>query len=1158
MKIIHAADIHYHAGAKEQALASLDTLIETGIMEGVKLFVLAGDLFDRGVQNSDTGGLPALIERVRKMLEIAPVVVVEGTKTHDVPGCYEIFKDLDEKHNFTVIQPGIAYFYDQFNDCVHRDKIEDQAELLIVGCPEPTKEWLLASGNGNGIQETNEAIKEGMRKLLLGLGALRKEHPDIPCLMVYHGSIAGATLQNHQILPPGGIELGRDDLALVGADYYALGHIHLAQQIGDLQAYYPGSAYPLDWGEQDQKGFNLVILKDTGIRTVVQRHAYPHPPRKKLQVSVVTGLNEPGWYKEVAGHQVWVEVKGVKEDIASCNPDHMLNVLITEHGALPGSRVTTTIIPTETVRAAEITEKTLLRDKVKIWADSSEKKVSDSVYKKADELEIVAREGGLTHAGLHIRVKKLRLRGAIGIMKGQGKEEIELDLETFDPGLIALLGKNGAGKSTLIENMHPYACLLTRSGKLQDHFCLRDSFRDLYFEDTATGNQYRAFIMIDGQNASGKTEGFLTKNGEPLSDGKISSYNEQIEELFGSLNMFVQSAFVAQKQKFDVTSATQGEKKAIFRELSGLDYLQTYTEVAKQKAKEFDNEIARYSGKIETLQDLVQRIPELEMDIIELDNNVKDADEEMKRLHTEGDTVKERVAELQRNVDRNNEFRNRINALRDDIHGYLEERKELDRKKRDYQRALEIKATVEQEVQDYDDLRAKESALLDDRQRISDERERLTAEYNKACKAVDAEKQKYLDKKTAIEAQLSEFRQKKAVLSQKIDYLVEKTEQPLDEHCPTCGQILPEETRQQLIQERTELEATLKKEQQKLFYLDIEINHAEDDLNINGNTIADLEYPPAPGLPEFNDSELHDVRNELSAIDITGAREMLRKAQEAEVRIEEADSRLLTIAKQIDDATKQIEELKPGIDITSEQEHKKAVDELEELRTAYENASNRKASLEAERKGLTQQLSDLQAQKAELEEVKKSLESARAELADWQLLQEACGPNGIQALELDALAPNITEVANRLLTAAYGSRFQIQVQTTRFVGSGSKRKQAEDFQIYVLDAENGSEQSIDTLSGGESVWIKKALYDAFGIIRARNTGTKFLTVFLDEADGALDPEARERYIRMIEAAHGESGRYHTIMITHSETAQQMIAQKIEMTALEAPTVKEIA
>jgi hypothetical protein len=30
------------------------------------------------------------------------------------------------------------------------------------------------------------------------------------------------------------------------------------------------------------------------------------------------------------------------------------------------------------------------------------------------------------------------------------------------------------------------------------------------------------------------------------------------------------------------------------------------------------------------------------------------------------------------------------------------------------------------------------------------------------------------------------------------------------------------------------------------------------------------------------------------------------------------------------------------------------------------------------------------------------------------------------------------------------------------------------------------------------------------------------------------------------------------MITHSETAQQMIAQKIEMTALEAPTVKEVA
>jgi ABC-type spermidine/putrescine transport system permease subunit II len=74
-------------------------------------------------------------------------------------------------------------------------------------------------------------------------------------------------------------------------------------------------------------------------------------------------------------------------------------------------------------------------------------------------------------------------------------------------------------------------------------------------------------------------------------------------------------------------------------------------------------------------------------------------------------------------------------------------------------------------------------------------------------------------------------------------------------------------------------------------------------------------------------------------------------------------------------------------------------------------------------------------------------------------------------------------------------------------------------EILVRDIELGTEQTLDTLSGGESVWVRKALYDAFGIIRAQNTGLQFLTVFLDEADGALDPDARRRYIAMLQAEH---------------------------------------
>jgi exonuclease SbcC len=155
------------------------------------------------------------------------------------------------------------------------------------------------------------------------------------------------------------------------------------------------------------------------------------------------------------------------------------------------------------------------------------------------------------------------------------------------------------------------------------------------------------------------------------------------------------------------------------------------------------------------------------------------------------------------------------------------------------------------------------------------------------------------------------------------------------------------------------------------------------------------------------------------------------------------------------------------------------------------------------------------------------------------------------------MGPGIAEVANRLLSAAYGSRFAVEFRTTRIGGAGSKKKQIEDFQIAVLDSEHGSEQLLETLSGGEAVWIKRAIYDAFGIIRDRSTGQRFLTVFQDEADGALDPEARLAYFRMLEAAHLESGRRHTLVITHSQEAQEMIAQRIRMEDLQAAGVAEL-
>ena len=115
---------------------------------------------------------------------------------------------------------------------------------------------------------------------------------------VQHGEVRGATLASGQVLPPGGIAVGTEDLALTGADYIALGHIHKAQASTNQQRHgitYAGSAYPVNWGERGRiKSFawsmiwasdEMRIFQSVGpILTIINRSTVPygHPARIKL------------------------------------------------------------------------------------------------------------------------------------------------------------------------------------------------------------------------------------------------------------------------------------------------------------------------------------------------------------------------------------------------------------------------------------------------------------------------------------------------------------------------------------------------------------------------------------------------------------------------------------------------------------------------------------------------------------------------------------------------------------------------------------------------------------------------------------------------------------------------------------------------------------
>jgi DNA repair protein SbcC/Rad50 len=1161
MKILHLADVHACRDRWSEVAASLDVVEEYAARESVDLVAIAGDHADGPLQDSERDVLDRLCARYQRLGDIAPVVIIEGTPSHDVPGSLEVFQRLSCTFGITILRPGKAYGLrtaDRAIVEIKPDKFASHSawQLLLFGVPEPNKKWLLAEVGATGKEASDQAVRDAMRNLLLGLGGMRKQHSDLPCLLLYHGQVSGArTATGFGVESGTGLAVSRDDLAAVEADYYALGDIHEPQQIGDLPAYYPGSVYPLNWGETHKAGCNIVEFAPEVYFAIVSRLDFPHPQRVKITRNSRDNVHYEDL--DLAGKVVWEEWEAPDKQWASLfdTSEELSGLMLA--GALPGSRVTLNILPTETVRAGEITSKRTLREKVQVYAENSSLPATPSALEKADELEREGAAAGLSASGAIIRMTRLRLRGAKGIWKNQRIDEIDLNLEALGEGVLALVGANGKGKTTILENLHPWPKMLTRDGTLKSHFRLRDSFRDLYFTDDRTGWRYRALIQINAATASGGAEYFLScdkgQGFEPLPgiNGRLEPYEAAVAALFGSLEMYLRTAFQTQrptKYAPDLSEATKGERKALFAELSGIDYLDAYRAEAKSRADSLDADLLRLEATIAAASDVEEVIRKASETIefqrqagIAAEGDEERAQASLARLAGEREVLAVAVASLDRATVRRQEIGREIENL-------LAEVAKAEKEIEGFRAAADGRGKAEEELARIRELEGEAAALRGEKAKIDEDHRKALIEFQEESEGLRLHSE-------TLRRDLEAARKAHAQAEQDLAVAKAKLSAPIVDTCPTCGQALPADRLEALHHAHEEAEARVRE-------LECKVAEAAAALEAYRKVYEDdaaefskrVRPEPAPFAGAFR---LEELETDLAFADADALRATIRKADEAAVRIEEArtragNARHAAAVKRLDsqELETQIAEGLPLREALAAKE-REIEGEREHLSVARSSAAAAKAFLEA----ATHNLEEARARLAARDEADKKRAALALERDDWRFLERACGPDGIQALELDALAPSIAAETNGLL-AVQSERYTVRFDTTRIGGKGARAKQIEDFLIFVQDSETGEEQEIGTLSGGEAVWIRKALYDGFGIIRARNTGTQFRTVFLDEADGALDPEARMSYLRMLEAAHRQSGRYQTIIITHSRELQAMVGQVIDVTALAAREEKK--
>ncbi len=160
------------------------------------------------------------------------------------------------------------------------------------------------------------------------------------------------------------------------------------------------------------------------------------------------------------------------------------------------------------------------------------------------------------------------------------------------------------------------------------------------------------------------------------------------------------------------------------------------------------------------------------------------------------------------------------------------------------------------------------------------------------------------------------------------------------------------------------------------------------------------------------------------------------------------------------------------------------------------------------------------------------------DLGDWSRLARDLGREGLQAMLVDAIGPELTDLTNDLLHSCVGPRFTVQVDTQRASADG--RKMLEGCDVTVYDTRKGVlAQDGDTLSGGEAVLVGTPLRLALAHVTCRTWGIRRPTIVLDESGASLDESlAAGPYVAMLRRAAAQM-QGQVLFITHNAEAARL-------------------
>lgn len=377
LKILHTADWHVRDKDIDEISDCLEFLLHTASKEKVGMVIIAGDIFDSRDIKLDSKSAKLVTRIISDLSKICPIDIITGTPSHD-----------------GLASESLAALGK--NICVTAGAMPQQViypgEAVVSLFPTITKQY---DQSHSSIAETNVEISQRASGLFAGYGARASYFPDVPHILVGHWNVSGSKLPTGNMLIGQEIDISTDQMMLACPDLICLGHIHIAQKLGD-RTFFSGPIYPTTIAESGPNGFYIHTL--VGKELVSSEFIKtPHIKRCRVIADYTTDplpeqCEEYAYQfvseivrRECAGANVRSDFTAWQDE-AKLIPQAEINRIYLEAGAAK-AEIRLIRVPRQTVRGESVLKAQTLRDKLVTQAAIKDETVPERILLKADILE---------------------------------------------------------------------------------------------------------------------------------------------------------------------------------------------------------------------------------------------------------------------------------------------------------------------------------------------------------------------------------------------------------------------------------------------------------------------------------------------------------------------------------------------------------------------------------------------------------------------------------------------------------------------------------------------------------------------------------------------------------------------------------------------------